>query len=206
MRTVKNILCTTMLLVVITAVSCKTHYWGFHFKRNNDVVVKIGTSKVIIRNIPNRFIRDSCIMVIGHECNVIIPYPDSSMLYFAENKYESPNNERIRQLNTIESMWRCGAKHWSGLQEELSDTLNPLYHALMREKEFTYGDFFNYTVPAVENFKESDGRALWRDASYNGMSIGYILLDTTRVKEFDNCVEKTISRWTNNKWFFNTNK
>ena len=56
----------------------------------------------------------------------------------------------------------------------------------------SFSELLAYHPPKITDLRGVNGKYIWRDILVDNYCIGYIVLDSSRVKDFDNCLETTV--------------
>ena len=126
----------------------------------------------------------------GDKTTLIIPFIDSSILYISTDIYNNPNRNNIESLQTVESFWRIHFELLYAIKE--TGMPDELKQQPIAECNCTYYELLDYEIPMVVDLKGEKDVCLWRDVLKYGVSVGYVVRDTTKVKSFDHCLETAI--------------
>lgn len=177
-------------IIVTTFNSCKVGY-GITFNRGY-VVFKANEGYIKIYNIPDGYTTEDIRIVRTHTTKLIIPYADSSILYVCYDLYDFPNRENVGKMHTITSEWRNNIELLSTFNgKEIDEALK---QKQVSECDCTYSELFEYKIPETIDLSDISGEIIWRDIMIEKLCIGYIVYDSTKIKDFDRCVESTINK------------
>ena len=160
------------------------------FRNGNNIFFRTSTKKITIYDIPDGYNHNEIRYIKGHKNLMIITYRDSSILYIGDDICDFPNRENIERLHTIESFWRIHSEILMALKEngvpvELKDKT-------FLDYGFSYSELFDYERPTLVDLHGNCCGIAWRDIMFKDICIGYIVQDSSTVKFFDQCIEKTM--------------
>ena len=180
----------TSFFCFLLVVSCNAPHI-FHHRQGVEKEFRLGTQDVHLSNIPDGYKSNDIHYISGHKDEVEIMYYDSSILYLSEDIYNFPNRNNIEMMRTIESVWRCQFEMLNALKKiELVDSLEG--NDKLRNCNCSFSELLAYHPPKITDLRGVNGKYIWRDILVDNYCIGYIVLDSSRVKDFDNCLETTV--------------
>lgn len=147
---------------------------------------------VTLYDVPDGYNHNDIRYIKTHKLTMIITYKDSSILYVGDDVDMIPNQENIIQLRTTESVWRLHFILLSALKEVLSPSERS--HKQYEDYSFSYSELLDYEMPSLLDLGGSNNGMVWRDILFDGVCIGYIVRDSSRVQLFDQCLESTVSK------------
>lgn len=180
----------TMVVVLSLAAACKMSHPIVQYD-SKGITFSGMTANLVIEMIPDGFSKDGITITVGHGSEMIIHYSDSSIIYVCEDVSYSPNRDNIYGLGTKEALWRNEFRFLAALaplpyEEYYLMKKNPRCNCTNKE-------LLEYKMPEVVDLYGNNGRVVWRDVFVNDCCFGYILFDSSRLNQFNQCIETIIS-------------